>query len=97
MYNARLENAELLSADLTHANFGNADLTGANLSEAILWRTKLEDANLTNVILDNAIVDRQDWIDYIDSTWNVKGARDIANRYTTKKQGKQQFILIPKK
>ncbi|WP_160114566.1 pentapeptide repeat-containing protein [Aquimarina sp. AU474] len=97
LHNANLQRAELLSADLTHANLFGADLTGADLSEATLWGTKLENANLSDVILDNAIVDRQDWIDYIDDTLNIKGAGDIADKYRVKKQGKQQFVLIPRK
>ncbi len=94
--NANLHRAELLSADLTNANLYGADLSGADLSEAILWGTKLDNANLTNIILDNAVVDRQDWIEYIDSL-GIKGAGEIENRYRIKKQGKQQFVLVPKK
>ncbi len=94
--NANLHRAELLSADLTNANLYGADLSDADLSEATLWGTKLEGTNLTNVILDNAIVDRQDWIDYIDSL-GIKGAGEIEDRYKIKKQGKQQFILVSKK
>jgi len=97
LHQANLKRAELLSADLTHANLYGADLTGADLSEATLWGAKFDKAKLTDAILDNAIVDRQDWIDYIDDTWDVEGADDIANRYRVKKQGKQQFVLVPKK
>ncbi len=94
--NANLRKAELLSADLTNANLYGADLTDADLSEATLWGTKLENANLTNVILDNAIVDRQDWIDHIDSL-GIEGAGEIEDRYRVKKQGKQQFIIVARK
>ncbi|MEW7290812.1 pentapeptide repeat-containing protein [Aquimarina sp. 2304DJ70-9] len=92
--NANLQKAELLSADLTNANLFGADLSGADLSEATLWGTKLENANLTDVILDNAIVDRQDWMDYIS---DLEGSGDIEDRYRVKKQGKKQFVLVPKK
>ncbi len=94
--NANLERAEILSANLTNANLYGANLSGADLSEATLWGTKLENANLTNAILDNAIVDRQDWMDHIDAI-GVEGADDIEDRYRVKKQGKQQFIIVPKK
>ncbi len=94
--NANLKRAELLSADLTNANLFGADLSGADLSEATLWGTKLDNANFTDTILDNAIVDRQDWIDYVESL-GLEGANEIENRYTVKKQGKQQFILVPRK
>lgn len=94
--NANLHRAELLSADLTNANLYGANLSSADLSEATLWGTKFEGANLTDVILDNAIVDRQDWIDYVDSL-GIKGASEIKDRYKIKKQGKQQFVLVPKK
>ncbi len=94
---SNLRNAELAGADLTNANLSGADLSGADLSEAKLWGAKLVDANLTDAILDNAIVDKQDWIDYIDDSLSLEGAADIGRRYRTKKQGKQQFVLVPKK
>nr|WP_256437886.1 pentapeptide repeat-containing protein [Aquimarina sp. U1-2] len=94
--NANLKMAELLSADLTNANLFGADLSGADLSEATLWATKLDNAILTDVLLDNAIVDRQDWITYIDEL-GLEGADDIRDRYMIKKQGKQQFKLVLKK
>ncbi len=97
LHNADLRLAELLSADFTNANLFGADLTGADLSEATLWATKLDNANLTDVILDNVIVDRQDWIDYISNSLGLKGASQIEDRYRIKKQGKKQFILVPKK
>jgi len=97
LHNANLKMAELLSADLTHANLYGADLTGADLSEATLWGTKLEKANLTDVILDNVIVDKQNWIDYITNTLDLKGSSQIKDKYRIKKQGKKQFILVPKK
>ncbi len=94
--NANLQQAELLSADLTNANLYGTDLSGADLSEATLWGTKFEGADLSDAILDNAIVDRQDWIDHMDAI-GVKGVGEIEGRYRIKKQGKQQFILVPKK
>ena len=96
LHNANLQKAELLSADLTNANLFGANLSGADLSEAILWGAKFENANLTDVVLDNAIVDRQDWITYI-ADLDLEGADDIEDRYRLKKQGKKQFVLIPKK
>lgn len=95
--NANLQRAELLSVDFTNANLSGSDLSGADLSEAILWGAKLENTNLTGVILDNTIVDRQDWIDYISDSLDLKGAGDIKSRYRVKKQGKQQFILVSRK
>ncbi|WP_108869657.1 pentapeptide repeat-containing protein [Aquimarina aquimarini] len=95
--NTDLKHAELLSADLTNANLFGADLTGADLSEAVLWGTKLENANLTDVILDNVIVDRKDWIDYVSDTLDLEGAGEIDSKYRVKKQGKKQFVLVPKK
>ncbi len=95
--NSNLEKAELLSVDFTNANLYGVNLTGADLSEAILWGTKLQNANLTDVILDNAIVDRQDWIEYISDSLGLEGADAIEDRYRIKKQGKKQFVLVPKK
>ncbi len=97
LHNANLQRAELLSVDFTNANLYGVDLSGADLSEAILWGTKLENANLTDAILDNVIVDRQDWITYISDTLDLEGAGDIAKKYRIKKQGKKQFVLVPKK
>ncbi|WP_025741202.1 pentapeptide repeat-containing protein [Aquimarina pacifica] len=94
---ANLRKAELLSVDLTNANLSGADLTGADLTEAVLWGTKLKDANLTDVTLDNVIVDRQDWISYIEDSLDVEGADEIKDKYRIKKQGKKQFVLLPKK
>jgi uncharacterized protein YjbI with pentapeptide repeats len=92
--NANLSNSELLSSDLTNAKLYGADLTEADLTEATLWGTKLEDANLTDVVLDNAIVHRQDWITYVADSLDLKGAKEIQDKYRVKKQGKQQFILV---
>jgi len=92
-----LKEAELSGANLTNANLSGADLSGADLSGAILWGAKLIDTNLSDVILDNAIVDKQDWIDYITDSLKLEGADDIEDRYKIKKQGKKQFMLIPKK
>nr|WP_231389206.1 MULTISPECIES: pentapeptide repeat-containing protein [unclassified Aquimarina] len=97
LHNANLQRAELLSVDFTNANLYGVDLSGADLSEAILWGTKLENANLTDAILDNVIVDRQDWITYISDTLDLEGAGEIEKKYRIKKQGKKQFVLVPKK
>jgi len=93
---ANLINAELPAANLTNAKLYGANLTKADLTEATLWGTKLDDANLTDVILDNAIVHRPDWIIYVADSLDLRGADDILDRYTIKKQGKEQFILISK-
>ncbi|WP_103072350.1 pentapeptide repeat-containing protein [Aquimarina sediminis] len=95
--NADLTRAELLSVDFTNTNLFGVDFTGADLSGAILWGAKLENANLTDVVLDNAIVDRQDWIAYVSDTLDLKGSGEIESQYRIKKQGKQQFILVPRK
>ncbi|WP_378182115.1 pentapeptide repeat-containing protein [Aquimarina sp. SS2-1] len=92
--NANLRNSELLSADLTNAKLYGANLTEADLTEATLWGTRFEDANLTDVVLDNAIVHRQDWIEYVKDSLDLKGAKAIQDKYRVKKQGKQQFILV---
>ncbi len=94
---ASLQKAELLSVDFTNANLSGADLTGADLTEAIMWGAKLKGANITNAVLDNVIVDKQDWFDYLDDSLDVEGADDLKNNYRIKKQGKKQFIIIPKK
>ncbi|MCK8522349.1 pentapeptide repeat-containing protein [Aquimarina sp. D1M17] len=94
---ANVKNAEMAGIDLTNANLSGADFTGADLSEAKLWGAKIVDANFTDTVLDNVIVDRQDWIDYINDTLDLKGASDIKDKYRVKKQGKQQFVLVPKK
>ncbi|WP_109435526.1 pentapeptide repeat-containing protein [Aquimarina sp. AU119] len=96
LMNCNLRNGELAGADLTNANLSGADLSGTDFSGAILWGAKLIDANLSDIVLDNAIVDKQDWISYIDSL-GLEGADDIEDKYRVKKQGKQQFILVPKK
>ncbi|GAA0717549.1 hypothetical protein GCM10009430_14610 [Aquimarina litoralis] len=93
---SNLKYSELLSADLTNAKLYAADLTEADLTEATLWGTKLEDANLTDVILDNVIVHRQDWITYVKDSLDLKGASDIQEKYRVKKQGKQQFVILKK-
>ncbi|MDH7445289.1 pentapeptide repeat-containing protein [Aquimarina sp. 2201CG14-23] len=94
--NANLRNSELLSVDLTNAKLYGADLTEADLTEATLWGTKLEDAVLTDVVLDNAIVHRQDWISYVADSLDLKGANAIKDNYRVKKQGKQQFVIVPR-
>nr|WP_282100225.1 pentapeptide repeat-containing protein [Aquimarina sp. MMG016] len=91
---ANLNNAELAGADLTNANLSGADLSDADLSEAKLWGTKLIDTDLSDVILDNAIVHRQDWIAYVADSLDLKGSGRIEDTYRVKKQGKQQFILV---
>ncbi len=93
---ANLRNSELLSADLTNTKLFGADLSEADLTEAVLWGTKFEDANLKGIILDNAIVHRQDWITFVKDSLDLKGAEAIQNKYRVKKQGKQQFILVVK-
>ncbi|WP_062056373.1 pentapeptide repeat-containing protein [Aquimarina longa] len=97
LHNANLKHAELLSVNLTNANLFGVDLTGADLSEAILWGAKLENANLTDVILDNVVVDRQDWITYVSDSLDLKGSGALENKYRVKKQGKKQFMLVPRK
>ncbi len=93
---AILLNTELSSVDFTYAKLFGADLTNADLTEAKLWGTKLNNANLTNVTLDNVIVNREDWITYVSDSLNLKGAKSISDRYKIKKQGKQQFVIVPK-
>ncbi|MEB3344033.1 pentapeptide repeat-containing protein [Aquimarina gracilis] len=93
---SNFKNAELAGTDFTNANVSGADFTGADLSESKLWGAKLVDANLTDAILDNVIVDRQDWMDHIDAS-GVIGAGDIEDKYRIKKQGKQQFVLVSRK
>ncbi len=95
--NANLTHAELLSINLTNANLFGANLTEADLTEATLWGTKLEEAILTDVILDNAIVHREDWISYVADSLDLKGAEVLGDKYYIKKQGKQQFIIVAKK
>ncbi len=94
---SNLKNAELAGADLTNSNLSGSDLSGADLSEAILWGAKLIDANLSDAILDNAIVDRQDWLSFIADELDLEGAGDLENKYRIKKQGKKQFVLVPRK
>ncbi|MDY8136598.1 pentapeptide repeat-containing protein [Aquimarina sp. 2201CG5-10] len=93
---ANLKKSELAGADLTYANLFEADLTGADLSEAKLWGTKLNEADLTDVILDNAIVHREDWIAYVSDSLDLDGSSSIERRYRLKKQSKQQFIIVPR-
>lgn len=94
---ANLEKSELQSADLTNANLFASNLTGVDFSGAILWGTKFDNANLTDVILDNAIVGRQDWIAHIADELDLEGADAIAKKYSIKKQGKKQFMLVARK
>ncbi|TYP75951.1 pentapeptide repeat-containing protein [Aquimarina intermedia] len=93
MRRANLERAELLSADLTNTNLTQANLKGADLSEAKLWGTNIINANLEDVILDNAIVHRSDWLSILSDSLNVRGASHIRDTYKLVKQGKQQYLL----
>lgn len=96
---ANAQKADLLSVNLTNANLKGTNLKEANLSEAILWQVKMDKStNLTNAILDNAIVDRKDWIEYLDEI-GVEGAETIADRYRTKQtyKNKKQYTIVPKK
>ncbi len=98
--NANLYKGELLSANLTGANFSGTNLTEADLSEAILWQVKLNSkTDLTGVVLDNAIVERKDWIAYVSDSLDIKGADTIEDRYLIKRtyEGKKQFTIVPKK
>ncbi|MHB0755869.1 pentapeptide repeat-containing protein [Polaribacter sp. M15] len=78
---AIFENANLKNADLGYADLSNAVLTNANLSGAILLKTKCNKANFTGVILDNAIVDRPDWLNYIKKELKLKGSEELLENY----------------
>ena len=78
---ARLENVNFRNVDLGNANFSKSILKNANLNGAILLSTKLNGADLTDVILDNAIVDRQDWLIYIKDNLKLKGAKELFEKY----------------
>ncbi|WP_459210755.1 pentapeptide repeat-containing protein [Aquimarina rhabdastrellae] len=98
--NANAANADLLSVNLTNANLKGTNLSKANLSEAILWQVKLsEDTDMTDVVLDNAIVDRKDWVAYVADSLEIKGAETIEDRYQVKRtyEGKKQFTIVAKK
>lgn len=78
---ARFENTNFSSADLGYADLSYAFLQNANLSNAILLKTKFNKADLTDVILDNAIVDRADWLTYIKDDLKLKGAERLYEKY----------------
>ncbi|WP_397446360.1 pentapeptide repeat-containing protein [Polaribacter sp. R77954] len=79
--NVLFENANLKEADLGYANLSGAVLTKANLTGAILLKTKFNKADFSNIILDNAIVDRPDWLTYIKEELKLKGAEELLEKY----------------
>lgn len=78
---ASFESANLSNADFEDANLSFVNFTNANLTKTILMGANLTKANLTNVILDNAIVDRLDWLTHIKDKLKLKGAEQLYEDY----------------
>lgn len=81
--NASLKNCNFQNVDLTDSTLRNANLSNSDLRFANLKFAELNGANLSNVKLDNAIVDKKDWLTHITTKLKLRGAEELAKIYKT--------------
>lgn len=64
---ANLSDSELMMADCSNCRFQRADLSHASFLMANLSNSSFDGADMENVSLDKAVVDRADWIEWVES------------------------------
>ena len=93
--------ANFKNTDLEDANLSYTNLSSTNFSGAFLINTNFKEANITNIILENALVDRADWLAYIKDKLKLKGADEVFEEYTidsiySKDYNKKMLTIIKK-
>ena len=82
---ANLTGTNLFRANMKRANLEKSilyktNLTWANLTEANLTKTNLTGGNLFATELKGIVISDKNWLNLLN-TWNVKGAKEIQNKY----------------